>query len=283
MKKVLVAGATGYLGQYVVNELKKQDYWVRALARAPQKLENLKPNPDDVFVAEVTNPDSLKGICDDIDIVFSSVGITRQKDGLTYMDVDYQANANLLKEAIHSAVKKFIYVSALNGQVLRELKIFQAKERFVDELKSSGIDYTVIRPNGFFSDMAEVLNMAKKGTVYLFGDGEYKGNPIHGADLAEFIVQKMESSETELEVGGPELLTQNQMAQAAFTAAGKKERIVHIPLWIRDLSLQLIRWFTGQKTYGPIEFFMTVMTRDMIAPQFGKHRLSDYYEEVIKL
>jgi nucleoside-diphosphate-sugar epimerase len=41
-------------------------------------------------------PDTLKGICDGIDVVISSIGITRQKDGLKYMDVDYQGNKNLL-------------------------------------------------------------------------------------------------------------------------------------------------------------------------------------------
>ena len=38
MKKVLVAGATGYLGRYLVQELKKQGYWVRALARNTNKI-----------------------------------------------------------------------------------------------------------------------------------------------------------------------------------------------------------------------------------------------------
>ncbi len=42
MKKVLVAGATGYLGRYIVNELKKQGYVVHALARNPKKLEDIK-------------------------------------------------------------------------------------------------------------------------------------------------------------------------------------------------------------------------------------------------
>jgi uncharacterized protein YbjT (DUF2867 family) len=140
------------------------------------------------------------------------------------MDVDYQGNSNLLKEALHHGVKKFIYVSVLNGQFLKDLKMIAAKEQFVDELKASGIEYAIIRPNGFFSDMAELLAMAEKGTVYLFGKGELKGNPIHGADLAKYIVQKLDSDETELDIGGPDVLSQNQMAQAAFKAVGKKEK-----------------------------------------------------------
>lgn len=67
-------------------------------------------------------------------MVISIVGITRQKDGFTYMDVDYWGNANLLSEAKRSGVKKFIYVSVLNGEKLSNLKICEAKERFVTEL-----------------------------------------------------------------------------------------------------------------------------------------------------
>jgi uncharacterized protein YbjT (DUF2867 family) len=280
MKKVLVAGATGYLGRFMVLECNKQGYFVRVLTRNAKKLDDLKEHIDDVVESEITNPDSLAGICQGIDIVISSIGITRQKENLTYMDVDYQANSNLLKEARMSGSKKFIYVSVFNAHLMTDLKIIQAKERFAEELRSSGIDYTIIRPNGFFSDMVELMNMAKKGTIYLFGNGKYESNPIHGADLAEFIVQKLNSRETNLEIGGPDLLTQNQIARMAFSVAGIREKIVYIPLWIKNIALKLTRWFSGQKSYGPIEFFMTVMTMDMIAPQFGTHHLSDFYREI---
>ena len=240
MKKVLVAGATGYLGRYLVKELKKQNYRVRALARQANKLDDLNEDIDEVYEAEVTKPETLTGIGDGIDIVISSIGITRQKDRLTYMDVDYQGNSNLLKEVLRSGVKKFIYVSVLNGQFLKNLKMIEAKERFIDELKASGIEYAITRPNGFFSDMTELLTMAEKGTVYLFGNGEFKGNPIHGADLAEFMVQKLDSNETELDIGGPDVLTQNQIAQSAFKAVGKKEKIVYVPLWIKNITLKFL-------------------------------------------
>ena len=278
MKKVLVAGGTGYLGRYLIKALNAQGHQVYGLARRREKLDDLNDCLYEIIEAEVTKPETLKGICDDIDVVISSIGITRQKDGLTYMDVDYQANKNLLQEALNSSAKKFIYVSVLNGHLFKELKMVQAKERFADELRTSGINYAIIRPNGFFSDMTEVLNMARKGKVYLFGDGYYKSNPIHGQDLADFMVDKMNSDETEIDVGGPELFTQNEIARIAFQSLGRKGEIVHIPIWIRDISLKLVRLFTGQKTYGPIEFFMTVMTHDMIAPQVGNQYLSDFFK-----
>jgi len=74
-------------------------------------------NVDEVFVGEVTKPETLQGLCDNIDIVFSSIGITRQKDKLTYQDVDYQGNQNILDIALAKSVKKFIYVSVFNAHM----------------------------------------------------------------------------------------------------------------------------------------------------------------------
>ena len=282
MKKVLVAGATGYLGKYVVKEFKKQGYWVRALTRSSEKLASIREFIDDIIIGEVTKPASLQGICKDIDIVFSSIGITKQKDGLTYKDVDYQANKNLLNVAIKQDVKRFIYVSVFNARELRNLKIVEAKELFVDELKKSNIESTVIRPNGFFSDMTEFFNMAKKGRVYVFGDGNYKGNPIHGVDLAKVCVDSLTSKKQDVDVGGPDILTQNEIAQMAFNVLNKKPKITHIPDWLRKLSLFLIRTLTPEKTYGPFEFFMTVLATDMIAPIYGKYHLRDFFMEIKK-
>jgi nucleoside-diphosphate-sugar epimerase len=84
------------------------------------------------IVTEVTKPEMLQGIMNDVDVVISTIGITKQKDGLTYMDVDYQANLNLLNEAKKAGVRKFIYVSAFNADRLKHLKIAAAKEKFVD-------------------------------------------------------------------------------------------------------------------------------------------------------
>ena len=136
------------------------------------------------------------------------------------MDVDYQANKNLLEEAQKSGVRKFIYVSVLNGEKMKHLKICEAKEKFVDELKKSGLDYVVVRPNGFFSDMSEFFTMAQKGRIYLFGNGELRANPIHGGDLANRCIDAISGKENEIRVGGPETLSQNEIAAVAFDVAG---------------------------------------------------------------
>jgi uncharacterized protein YbjT (DUF2867 family) len=280
MHTILVAGGTGYLGRFLVIELLKRGYHVRAIVRNSSSLQINHADRLSTYNAEVTKPQTLTGCCDDIDVVISTIGITRQKDGFTYMDVDYQANVNLLEEAKKSGVKKFIYVSVLNGERLRNLRICHAKEMFVKELRGSGIPFCIIRPNGFFSDMAEYFKMASKGRVYLFGSGDLKANPIHGEDLAVVCSDEIIGSSTEVNVGGPQTLTQKEIAESAFRALGKQPKIIHFPDWLRSALLRMVRMFTGSRTYGPIEFFLTVMAIDMVAPEYGKRTLGDFFADL---
>jgi uncharacterized protein YbjT (DUF2867 family) len=276
-RKVLVAGATGYLGKYIVRELKKRGYWVRVLIRKEEQKKAFN-SVDDFFVGQITEPNTLKGVTKDIDWVFTTIGITRQKDGVTYMDVDYQGNVNLLKESLIEKVERFQYISAINGDKLRHLKIFEAKEKFVDELKVSKINYSIMRPNGFFSDMSDFLSMAKNGRVYLFGNGNFKLNPIDGEDLAKVCVDNMENEILEESVGGIDMFTQNQLAELALNAWEKPIKISHLPDWTRRLTIWFLRTFTSSKTYGPIEFFLTAMADDNIANKYGSKRLKDFFE-----
>ena len=278
MKSVLVAGASGYLGQNLVKSLFAHNYNVAALLRNKSKIRHLDNNINTYIEAEVTKPETLKGKLKDVDVLISTIGITKQRDGLTYMDVDYQANLNLLNEAQKSGVKKFIYVSVFNGHKLRNLKIIQAKLKFVEALKSSGMNYLIINPNGFFSDISEIFHMAEKKTVYLFGNGLFKGNPIDGRDLADVIVENIDSDKEQIEAGGPEILTQNQIAELAFEVLGFEKKIRYIPVWVSRFLLVFFRLLTPVKIYGPIEFFMTVLTMDMVCDTYGKITLKEYFE-----
>ena len=277
-KKILLAGATGYLGRHIAAELNRQEYPSKIIVRNKTKVPH-ETKSIECIEAEVTKPETLKGVMHGVDVVISTIGITKQKDGLTYMDVDYQANLNLLNEAEKAGVKKFIYVSAFNADKLTHLKMCQAKEKFVEKLKKSVVDFCIVRPNGFFSDMTEFLKMAKKGKANLFGDGSFKMNPIHGEDLAEVCVGAIESKETVIEVGGPEILTHKEIAELAFATLGKTPKIKYMPDWMRKTILRMMRTFTSSKTYGPVEFFFTVLAMDMVAPCFGKHTLKEYFYE----
>lgn len=278
MKNIALVGTTGYLGKHIAIELNKRGYEPTILTRRWDKELDSKIKSKEVFKVDVTNPKTLEKKLLNIDIMISSLGITKQKDNFTYMDIDYQANLNILQEAKKSGVKKFIYISALHGDSLRDIKIFEAKEKFVDELKKSGLEYIIIRPTGFFSDMKDFLEMANKGTIYLFGDGGKKLNPISGKDLAEVCISSMEnSSNMEVEIGGKKIYTHKELAKLAFKILKKKEKIIFLPDFLRIAILKLLPLFTSIKTYGVIEFFLTVISIDMVAKKYGNDSLEDFF------
>jgi len=279
MQRVLVAGATGYLGGFVAKELKKRGHFVRALARSPHKLDTIRDGLDEIVKAEVTRPETLEGVSDGINVVFSSVGITRQQDGLTFRDVDYQGNRNLLEGALKAGVKKFIYVSGFNGPKMRHLAIIAAHEDFVDELKASGIDYAVVRPTGYFSDMGEVFEMARKGRVWLIGSGRNRVNPIHGADLAVACADAVDGNDTEIDVGGPQTMTWNEVAELAFEVQGRPVKVARIPQWLMWTMVRLVRLFNRHQG-ELLAFFTTMATTDVVAPSTGTHILEAHYRSL---
>ncbi|MDX8366901.1 SDR family oxidoreductase [Cytobacillus sp. IB215665] len=288
MEKVLVAGATGFLGRHVVKALKKEGYHVSVLVRNKDKLKRrgnymepaIDKEVDRVITAEITKPITLEGVCEGIDYVFSSVGITRQRDGLTFHEVDYEGNTNLLREAENSNVKKFMYIHVLRGDVF-EGPMTEAKEKFAKELIRSKLVHLVIRPTGYFSDMTEFLNLAIKGRAFLIGKGINKLNPIHGEDLAKFCVEsfKLYSSEV-LDVGGPEILTHQQIAKMAFKVIGEKEKITYLPTVLFPPMLKVYKMINKQQ-YGIFLFFYQGMTQNMIAPKYGSLSLEDFFVQYL--
>jgi len=278
-RRVLVAGATGYLGGFVARELHSRGHFVRALARSPEKLDGISDCLDEAVEAEVTRPKTLERVCDGIDVVFSSIGVTRQKDGLSFRDVDYRGNLNLLRAALRSGVKKFVYVSVFNGSNLRDLDIVRAHEDFVDELRGSGIEHAVLRPTGYFSDMGEVLEMARRGRVWLIGSGESRVNPIHGADLARSCADAIEGESGEIDVGGPETMTWEEIADLAFGVLGKPVKVTCIPERLMRWTVRLVRLLSRHEG-ELLAFFTTMATTDVVAPSTGIHTLEDHFRRL---
>jgi len=119
--------------------------------------------------------------------------------------------------------------------------------------------------------------MAKKGKVSLFGNGENNINPIHGADLAEVCVNAIKAPDKEVNIGGPEKYTFRQIAELAFKVLNKKSKISSLPVWMIKIILPLMRTFTSSKTYGPVEFMMSIMTMDVVGELYGKEMLEDFF------
>lgn len=273
---VLIAGATGYLGRFLCAEYSRRGYHVTALVRDAKRAAGLA---DLLIEAEATQPKTLKGVMDGVDLVVSSLGITRQADGLGYQEVDFQANLNLLREAEAAGVGRFAYVHVLNADLMKGVPLVDAKAAFVAALHASDIPATVIAPTGYFSDMGEILAMAKRGRVWLFGNGTQRLNPIHGADLAFAITDATETGLGWVEIGGPDVMTQNEIARAAFATLGTQARITHLPDGLRRALLAILPLFP-RSISGPAQFFLTALGLDMVASCFGTRHLSGHFSDL---
>ena len=289
-KRVLVAGATGYVGKYAVEAFKQRGYWVRALTRDEGRLRKRGPftapaigddDVDDRFVGELTDPSTLTGLMDGIEIVFSSVGISRQRDGLTFEQVDYECNHRLIEMAQAAKVEQFVYVSmqGADDPAIADLAITKAHEKVVAELKASDLDARIVRPCGYFSDMGALLSMAKRGRALLVGEGNNRMSPIYGGDLAQVCVDAAEGEEREIEAGGPEVMTQREAAELAFDVLGKRPRITVIPLWLAGGLAKGVGLLSKQ--FGDLaEFIVVAGEVDGVGPPLGSTTLRSYFERL---
>jgi uncharacterized protein YbjT (DUF2867 family) len=289
-KRVLVAGSTGYLGKYVVGAFTDRGYVVRALTRSRDRLESPGPftapavGPDDVdevFEGELTDRATLAGLMDGVDVVFSSVGISRQRDRLTFEQVDYQCNHTLIEMALEADVEQFVYVSmqGADTSVIADLAITKAHEKVVAELEAADLDHRIIRPCGYFSDMGVLLTMAQKGRAFLVGDGSNRMSPIHGRDLAEICVDALDGDEVEVVAGGPDVMTQREAAELAFDVVGKSPKIVVIPMWVAGGVVKVVGVLSKQ--FGDLaEFIVVAGEVDGVGPPLGTTKLRTYFERL---
>lgn len=282
MKRVLVAGAGGRLGSAVVEELRRRGYPTRALGRDAARLG--AQEGQDVFAADARRPEALRGACDGVQVVISAMGaslklgLTRDRRA-TFRDVDYRANLNLLEEARAAGVRKFVYVSLYGAGELRGNGYVDAHEEFVAALQSSGLDYTVIRPTGFFYVFEEIYRMAQRGRVALVGSGAARTNPVHEADVADECADAVECGGHEISIGGPETYTRREIAELAFSVTGRRPRIVSVPPPAARAALQPLRLF-DPRLYDFLDFAVAVSTRDLVAPPAGRASLRRHFRQL---
>ena len=127
-------------------------------------------------------------------------------------EVDLRANRNVLECAQATGVDQFVFIGVLNGKEMKaDVPIFRPREQFINELKRSGLTWSVIRPTGAFNDGAEIFRIAEQGWAFMLGEGHQRINLIHSADIAEVAVRAISDSqlhETEYGIGWPDTYSQ---------------------------------------------------------------------------
>lgn len=264
--KVLLAGAFGNLGREILKVLVEKGYDVVAADVRELEIPNLTGKY--VFKEiDVTREETLAGICDGVDIVISTIGLTKASSTVNCYDIDYKGNLSLLKVAKRANVTKFNYISVIKCDDKDALAIpmLNAKYMFEQELKKSGIDYVIYRPTGYFYDIIKVFKpYVEAGTMRLLkGYGDVKANVVDCADFAKYIVEHMNDSAALYEVGGKETYSYLEMTKMCFDAAGKAVKIKWAPKWLFGLLANLPK-IKKQGKHDIILFSRFTLSHDLV-------------------
>jgi uncharacterized protein YbjT (DUF2867 family) len=276
--KVVLAGAGGHLGRDLLRALLRDGHEVVAI-----DLGEKGPDVGGRYVyrkADVTDKASLKGLCDGADCVVSTVGLTKVSATLTNEQIDYQGNRNLLEEAKSAGVKHFGYVSVLKAGEAPDVPMLDAKYRFEQELKASGLHYAIFRPTGYFYDIVKVFQpMVEKGTVTLLGKKPVHANVIATEDLADFIALHLMDENKTYDIGGTETYSYEEIAAMCFEAAGKPLKIKHAPAFLFDLLAAVNRPRHNGKE-AILKFSKWTLTQEMVGSvQFGTRSFRQYIRD----
>ena len=279
--KVVLAGAYGNLGADILRRLVKDNHEVVALDLVERDL-GVEGNVTFKKI-DVTNPETLVGVCDGADVVISTVGLTKTSATITNHEIDYLGNLNLLNEAKNAGVKHFAYTSVIKAEKGPKVPMVNAKYMFEEELKKSGLTYAIYRPTGYFYDIVKVFKpMIEKGEVTLLGKKPVYANVISTEDLADFIVLHMLDENKSYGIGGKETYSYEEIANLCFEAAGKEPVIKRAPAFLFDV----LAWANKRKKNGKeaiLRFSKWTLTEDMVGETIhGDMSFKEYIFNSIK-
>lgn len=233
-------------------------------------------------LADALKPRTLTGAAEGVDTVFSCLGASvSSKPGAgwaSFTAVDTPANLALLAEAKRAGAKRFVYVSAFHNEATRSLAYIRAHEDVVEAIKASGLEYSILRPTGFFCALAELLGLAEQGRLPSFRGGVAKSNPIHEGDLAQLCVEAIEAGAPEIPCGGPEVLTRKELNSLACAAVGKPDQAIKAPLWGLKAAAFCATPF-HPRLAQLFQFVASLSEHDLVAPVRGTRRIGDYFNE----
>jgi nucleoside-diphosphate-sugar epimerase len=212
---VLVTGTPGWLGTRLVEILREKKRRVRCLVLPHIDDTYLRQLGAEIWRGNLTQPETLKGICEGVKTVFHCAGIIHPKRIKEFYELNVNGTKNILEESIGSKVERFIYVSSNSAQGINFSRDklmteddpprpymhygrskLKAEELVNSAFKKGKIKTTIIRPCWFYGPgqperQTRFFKMIKLGRPILFGDGEnlrsmsYIDNVIQGLLLAE--------------------------------------------------------------------------------------------------
>ena len=304
LTKIFVAGSTGYIGKNVVKYALDNGFDVVTAKRHSddkpgqlnKKLEVIKiSNNDNNWIADLEK----------VDVIISCLASRTGEPKDAHL-VDYKLNCLLLEKAKALKCSQFILLSAICVQKPRLAFQFE-KLAFEEELKKSGLNFSIVRPTAYFKSLSGQIENIKKGKPYVyFGDGQItQCNPISEKDLSLYILSCIKDKtkwRKILPIGGPkQSITPKDIGKILFEIFEVSPKYKSFPTKILDairLLLLIISPFSNwaKNKSELIKIAKYYATESMLiwdekkecydanmTPSTGKDTLRDYFYSIKNL
>jgi uncharacterized protein YbjT (DUF2867 family) len=252
--KVLVTGGTGFIGPKVVHALRSQGRDVRALVRSPERATELAAWGAELVAGDVTDPASLRAAVDGCTHVVHLVAILKGSPS-DFHRVMTLGTKNLAAAAKDAGVERFVLMSALGTSETTKdtVPYFAAKWAMEQEVARSGLEYTIFRPSFVFGRDGGALPLFIKQVKYspvvtVIGSGLQRIQPIWVEDVAEYFargVDQPHAANRTFEIGGPDVVTWNELYLKIAKVLGKRRKLVHVPTSVARTGARLTQWAPG--------------------------------------
>lgn len=246
---ILVTGATGLVGRYLVRALLAEGRELRCLVRDPEKAGTVLGTQPQPARGDVTDPGSLVEACRGTEVVIHLVAVIREKGSRTFAGINVEGTRNVVRAAQEAGCRRFIHMSALGVRDDPAYRYTHSKWLAEQAVKESNLDWTIFRPSviygdgfGFFDRMLQSLRMSPWPLAPV-PVARTKFQPLHAGDLARCVVTALTGPAVvgrTYELGGPEQLTYGEMLDILLQQRGMRRLKAPVPLPLLRVAVPLM-------------------------------------------
>ncbi len=245
---ILVSGGTGMVGSAIVKELLRRGENVAALGRDAEKIRKRLGTEVEVRVGDVREPETLAAAMAGIDTVINAVQfpgspVENRGKGFTFEEVDLKGTRHQVDAARKAGVRRFVYISGVGAAKDADEHWFRFKWEAENYLQKSGLEWVVVRPTWVFGpedvSLNRFLGLGKMlPFIPMFGDGKQDMQPVFVDDVGRVAADaalQPEAANQIFELGGPDVMSMNDVVKAALEVQGKKKGLLHQPVFVGKL------------------------------------------------
>jgi uncharacterized protein YbjT (DUF2867 family) len=228
-----VTGAFGYSGRYIAQRLLDAGRTVRTLTNSTGRANPFGGRVQ-IHPFHFDNPAALTESLRGVEVLYNTYWVRFNHRRFSHADA--VANTLALFDAARRAgVQRLVHVSITNPSEDSPLEYFAGKARLERALRESGLSYAILRPTVLFGREDILINniawVLRRFPVFgVFGDGQYRLQPIFVDDLAALAVdQGSAAGNRVIDAIGPETFTYRELVRTIGRIIGRPRRIVSVP------------------------------------------------------